>query len=116
MNISIKSISIDGKKLSSKIINQLSPLPFLTVNIVSVVVYGFYIVKNQKVYVASHNGCLFSIDFLPEWTQWNNKPEVSFKRKFRTFKSSEDASLFETKYTALKNSVIGTSSDTQLFY
>ena len=119
MDIQIKSISIDGKKLTLKNIKQLPTFNFsfdIKHDISNFYLFGYYIINQKKIYVCSFNNQLFSFSFSPSWNKILGKPVVSFKNRYKQFNSIEDAQKFVDNYNYLKNKYIDSEFDIQLFY
>lgn len=108
--INAKRVTLDGKALPLKIINQLMPLPLEEEGFECL---GYYNIKGIKTYIFSNGNELKKfIDRKWGLAKSNARELVGPKNRFRSFKNTEDRDRYYSLYT----NTVGKLNEEQLFY
>jgi len=110
MSISLSKITVDGKSLQLKVINQLKSID---IDAQDVTCLGYYNIKNQRKYIFSDNNELFTfVDY--SWKKAHNtKTELAGKgNRYKHFKDEHLRENYLSKYIILTDKL----NETQLFY
>ena len=111
MKVELKKVTVDGKTLQLKVINQLQPLDVIKQQKAKCL--GYYIIKKQKKYVFSTENGIFSfVDY-----HWKNahssKTELSGNgNRYKHFSDEKSREDYLSHYKIISEQL----NETQLFY
>ena len=111
MKIELKKVTVDGKALQLKVINQLQSLNVAKHQKVNCL--GYYIVKKQKKYVFSTDSEIFTyIDYGWKFSHYSKTELAGNGNRYKHFNTEED----RDKYLIKINNLTDQLTETQLFY